>query len=80
MGADVGVFMVAKVMSIHRNSIVVVVVVVVVVVRTVYTSNDGLYIGAPMYGCRGTLRWAPTWVFLRLPRCRRMANVYTLPL
>ena len=31
-------------------------------------------IGAPMYGCRGTLRWVLTWVFFRLPMCRCMAR------
>ena len=32
------------------------------------------YIRAPMYGCRGMLRWAPTWVFFRLPMRQRIGT------
>ena len=33
--------------------------------------SEWSFIGAPMYGCRGTLRWSSIWVFFRLPRCQR---------
>ena len=33
--------------------------------------SEWSFIGAPMYGCRGTLRWSSMWVFFRLPRCQR---------
>ena len=39
-----------------------------------HTSDFCRYIGAPMYGCWGTLRWAPTWVFFSLPKHWRMAT------
>ena len=39
----------------------------------VYTSVNGPYIGAPMYGCWGMLRWVPTGVF------SMYGYIYTLP-
>ena len=42
--------------------------------------SDEPYIGAPIYGCWGTLQWLPTWVFLRLPRCLSMATFIRSPL
>ena len=42
-------------------------------ITPMYGSDHRSYIGTPMYGYRGTLRWSPR-VFLRLPRCRRIAT------
>ena len=44
-----------------------------------HTLEDGPYIGAPMYGCRGTLRWVPMSVFFKLPMHRRMATFIRSP-
>ena len=42
--------------------------------KSSHTLEPQPYIGAPMYGCPGTLQWAPIWVFLRLPRCQWMGT------
>ena len=47
--------------------------------RCMDTSEAGPYIGAPRYGCRGTLRWALMWVFFRLPMNSLMATFVPSP-
>ena len=62
----------SKVLSIHQNYNVWF---ILGCMDSSHTSEDGPYIRAPMYVCRGTLRWAPMWYFSGC-RCANVANVW----